>query len=405
MKKIFKSISMLMVASLLLVSCVEDQKKSTPEVNITTVVGPSDGLDLKLVGQLLQKGEVKNAKELEKVLNKDGGINNLDLNTDGKVDYINVSENKVSISNKIKSFDLTTGQDSSITHLATIEIEQGKSEGEYNINMSGSESVYGAGHHYNTSVHSTGNMLFYAWLFSPRAHYYHSPYYYGHYPSYYRGGGRTVVNNVTYVNRTSTQRTTASKSFSQSSTSTTKAKSTNKGKVSKSTRTSINNHKTQVKKMKTRRTATAAKQKAAKQKAARQKSARQKANRSKSSGSKSRSRSRSRSRSGGRRSDVNYKTNITQYDNGLETVMKLNSVYYYWSPMENFNVIVGGTIDTSRQVGFIAQNVKKVIPEIVNTDKYGLVVNYDLLVPVLVKAIQTQQIQIEKLQTQINNLK
>ena len=67
-------------------------QNSKPTININTDVKPSDGLDLKLVGALIQDGKCKNAEELEQELNKEGGINNLDLDNDGKIDYINVTE-------------------------------------------------------------------------------------------------------------------------------------------------------------------------------------------------------------------------------------------------------------------------------------------------------------------------
>ena len=399
-KKIRKVLSVIgiLTVTALFTGCAENTPtKTTPIVDITTIVGPSDGLDLKLVGQLFQEGTVKDAEGLEKTLNKDGGINNLDLDSDGNVDYINVSENEADASTNVKSFDLTTGRDSSLTHIATVEVEKGSGKDEYNIHMSGSETMYGSGHHYNSSFHSTGDMLFYAWLFSPRPHYYHTPYYGGHYPTYY-GGGRTVVNNTTYINRTTTQRTTASKSFTKAKTSSIKVNSPNKGKTSKSTRTSINSHKTQVKKMTAKNNATKAR--ATKARATKARATKARASRSSSSRSSS-SRGSSRS-SGGRRSDIHYKTDITDYDNGLETIMQLNGVYYYWLPINNYSGVIGGTVDTSRQVGFIAQDVKKVLPEIVDADEHGLLVNYDLLVPVLVEAIQAQQAQIGELQKRMN---
>ena len=62
------------------------------------------GLDLKLVGDLARKS--KNAADFEKQLNTTSNkINNLDLNDDGKVDYIKVTE--YGKGNK-RGFSLTT---------------------------------------------------------------------------------------------------------------------------------------------------------------------------------------------------------------------------------------------------------------------------------------------------------
>lgn len=387
MKRLFSIFMALAVVSTILVGC--GQHEDTSDVNVTTIVGPADGLDLKLVGQLLKDGKVKDAEGFEKELNKEGGINNLDLNKDGNVDYINVTENK-SENQNLKSFDLTTGKDDDLTHIATIEME--KSGEKVNMNMSGNETLYGSGHHYHSSF-SAGEMLFYAWLFSPRAYYYHPPYYHGYYPAYY-STPRRVVSHTTYTNRTSTQRQSATKSFTQTKTSQTKVTSPNKGKTSKTTRSSINAHNKQVKEMKVRN---------------KNKSTNKRGftNKSKSKSSTTRRSSPSRSRSfggsrGGRRSDVNYKTDIVAYDNALATVMQLEGVYYYWQPMDNYETVVGGSFDNSRQVGFIAQDVEEVVPEVVETDEYGKVVNYDLLVPVLVEAIQDQQAQIDSLKAVIS---
>ncbi|MBW2184791.1 MAG: hypothetical protein JRF49_13145, partial [Deltaproteobacteria bacterium] len=58
------------------------------DVNIQATA--ANGLDLKAVGELVK--QARNGEELEKLLNKSGGVNNLDLNEDNKVDYIHVTE-------------------------------------------------------------------------------------------------------------------------------------------------------------------------------------------------------------------------------------------------------------------------------------------------------------------------
>ena len=63
-----------------------------------TVIAPTseiaDGLDLEAVGELFREAE--NLEAFEKVLNDpEVGINNLDLNGDGYVDYIRVVEDVV----------------------------------------------------------------------------------------------------------------------------------------------------------------------------------------------------------------------------------------------------------------------------------------------------------------------
>jgi hypothetical protein len=88
-------------------------------------------------------------------------------------------------------------------------------------------------------------------------------------------------------------------------------------------------------------------------------------------------------------SDSRIKKNIVNSNYGLATVLKLRPVEY--------NLISNDL----RQVGFIAQEVQKLVPEVV-TGKEGdlskgeiLGITYSNLVPVLTKAIQEQQKQIE----------
>lgn len=88
-------------------------------------------------------------------------------------------------------------------------------------------------------------------------------------------------------------------------------------------------------------------------------------------------------------SDSRIKKNIVNSTYGLATVLKLRPVEY--------NL----TSNDLKQVGFIAQEVQKLVPEVI-TGKEGdlskgeiLGITYSNLVPVLTKAIQEQQKQIE----------
>jgi len=57
-------------------------------------------------------------------------------------------------------------------------------------------------------------------------------------------------------------------------------------------------------------------------------------------------------------------------------------------------------------IGFVADSVKEVYPNLVSTNAQGEVegMNYSKLVSALVKSIQEQQAQINELQTKINKL-
>ena len=60
---------------------------------------------------------------------------------------------------------------------------------------------------------------------------------------------------------------------------------------------------------------------------------------------------------------------------------------------------------TGRQIGLLAQNVEKIVPEAVHENNGYKGVDYARLVPLLIESIKEQQKQIEDQQQQINELK
>ena len=93
-------------------------------------------------------------------------------------------------------------------------------------------------------------------------------------------------------------------------------------------------------------------------------------------------------------SDERLKENITGIENASEIVNQIEGVYFNWNK---------GVDD--RQVGVIAQQVKKVAPEVVSPDNNGyLNVAYSGIVPILVEAFKEQNEVIEKLEKRISAL-
>ena len=89
-------------------------------------------------------------------------------------------------------------------------------------------------------------------------------------------------------------------------------------------------------------------------------------------------------------SDVRLKENFESIPNALELVSQLNGTYYTWKK--------DAGADKPRKLGFIAQEIEKVIPELVKTDSEGMKsVDYIGVVPVLVEALKHQQKQIDEL--------
>lgn len=84
-------------------------------------------------------------------------------------------------------------------------------------------------------------------------------------------------------------------------------------------------------------------------------------------------------------SDANLKENVTELVYGLDDIMKLRPV--------NFDYISNGR----HSIGFIAQEVKEIIPEVVHGSEGSYSLNYSVMTSLLTKGIQQQQQQINDL--------
>lgn len=119
-------------------------------------------------------------------------------------------------------------------------------------------------------------------------------------------------------------------------------------------------------------------------------------------------------------SDGNRKTNITPLTYGIDELMQLKPVSYYWKT-EQVNAIEIPTSEKELKLGLIAQEVAEIIPEVVYHESWKvkseeepntfvkkknafLGINYEELIPVLVKAKQEQHKRITALQEKNNAL-
>lgn len=96
-------------------------------------------------------------------------------------------------------------------------------------------------------------------------------------------------------------------------------------------------------------------------------------------------------------SDETLKQNIQNIPNALEKVRQLRGVNFEFKSKENF--------PAGKQMGFIAQEAQKVIPEVVveGDGMYGMA--YAPITALLVEAVKEQQKIIEQLQSEIDELK
>lgn len=100
-------------------------------------------------------------------------------------------------------------------------------------------------------------------------------------------------------------------------------------------------------------------------------------------------------------SSIKYKTNINQMSDALEKVKDLRGVIFNWRaadyPEMNFS--------EKQQVGLIAEEVEKVIPQLVHSDNNGeKSVDYSKLTAVLIEAVKEQQQQINMLTKKLEEL-
>jgi hypothetical protein len=96
-------------------------------------------------------------------------------------------------------------------------------------------------------------------------------------------------------------------------------------------------------------------------------------------------------------SDRRLKEGIRNTGYGLKEILHLQPVSWQWKDQG---------LGTGTQLGLIAQETKKHLPEIVSGDEQTgtLSINYIEIIPVLVNAIKEQQQQIESLKTRVAQL-
>ena len=100
-------------------------------------------------------------------------------------------------------------------------------------------------------------------------------------------------------------------------------------------------------------------------------------------------------------SDKRLKTNIRPINNVLTTIMQLNPVQYIKKKSISANEY------SFIEIGFIAQEIKKILPFIVQegNDKNKLLsINYTTLIPLLTKAIQEQNKQIDVINKKLDQV-
>jgi uncharacterized membrane protein len=98
-------------------------------------------------------------------------------------------------------------------------------------------------------------------------------------------------------------------------------------------------------------------------------------------------------------SDRKLKENIKPIEKALDKVSKLKGVSFDWKESDSYSKV-------KEDYGFIAQDVKKIVPELVREDGGGMLsLQYNGITPIIIEAIKEQQKMIQELKAEIELLK
>jgi hypothetical protein len=178
----------------------------------------AEGLDLLAIGELLKESESLQA--FEKALNNpDVGVNNLDLDENGEVDFIRVVE-EVADNTHLIILQVALGKNE-FQDVATIEVEK-SGEKQYNLQIRGDEEIYGENYYVAPADGSIYRWPIIGAVYRPAYHPYRSVFSFGPYPGWYHPYRPVSV----AVYRTRTVRLTGRTTFAVTRTS--RVKSVNK---------------------------------------------------------------------------------------------------------------------------------------------------------------------------------
>ncbi len=174
------TILILIVTCLLIDTVLFAQDDNTASIASTDA---AENLDLSAVLAIFQ--ESKDLEDFERKLNEKDGVNNLDLNDDGEVDYIRVNELKDGYY-RVIVLQAVLGEND-VQDVAVINVER-KSENDVKVECEGNKEIYGE-NYYVAPQPTVQVNVWPIWrvIFAPHYVVYHSPWHYHRYPPYWYG--------------------------------------------------------------------------------------------------------------------------------------------------------------------------------------------------------------------------
>lgn len=221
-----KKLIFILIAAVTMASCNSSGNGSNVYVQ-AEAENLGDNLNLQALGELVKSST--SAEDIETKLNAPNSINNLDLDGDGQVDYIKVTEYN---NGNTRGFSFTVDlADSSQQEIASVEVEPNGDSA--TMSIAGNETIYGSGYYYQ-SHYTMADFMLWHYLMTPHV-VYMSPYRYGYYPSYYHPYARVTTssygNRVSSTTKTTTiTKTTTTRASSSPNKSLTSSKVTTRAK-------------------------------------------------------------------------------------------------------------------------------------------------------------------------------
>jgi hypothetical protein len=164
----------------------QSASNNTTEISaIAPATEQGNNLELGAVLELFKESE--SLEQFEKKLNDEkNGVNNLDLNEDSLIDYIRVVE-QTDDKYRIIILQAVIGENE-FQDVATINVEHISDE-EINVQIQGDEEIYGNNYYVEPPIETHVHIhLWPIWpvIFAPHYVVYRSPFYWRHYPPYWR---------------------------------------------------------------------------------------------------------------------------------------------------------------------------------------------------------------------------
>ncbi len=215
--------------SILLLALLVSLRPAFAQDKVTVTSEAAEGLDLIAVGQLFK--DSANLEAFEKALNDpEVGINNLDLDDNGEVDFIRVVE-EVAEATHLIILQVPLAENE-FQDVATIEIEKEGDE-RYNFQVHGNEVIYGVDYYVATPDIHIHRWPITGFIYRPAYRPYRSVFYFGSYPRWHRPYRPVTIN----VYRTRTVRYTGRTTFAV--TRTTRVKTASKVRYTSRTSTHV----------------------------------------------------------------------------------------------------------------------------------------------------------------------